>query len=187
MLESATSSSYTADLYVNTTTYGTETCVGTMAVYLNIWKGRKYEQSAGHTCVAVRTIKMLCTHSISSILACQDALSMPARHQSPAASSPAPALLLMCMSDPFTIAEQHDATNPNPNPNPNKCRMSRLYLRIANDVCGIPQAGLDPISPSGSVVLKLWWCKYCVSSLLIACESLKKLGLSKSLLFLILC
>ena len=33
MLESATSSLYKADLYVNTTTYGTETCVGTMVVY----------------------------------------------------------------------------------------------------------------------------------------------------------
>ena len=131
--------------------------------------------------------KLLCAHFISSILACQDAPSMPARHQSPAASSPAPALLWMCISDPFTIAEQHDATNPNLNPNPNNCRMSCLYLGIASDVCGIPQAGLDPISPSGSVVLKLWWCTCCVSSLLIACESLKELGLSKRLLFFILC
>ena len=58
MLRLPMRSSYKADLYVNTTTYGTEICVGigTMAAHLNMWEGRKHEQSAGHNCVAIRTI-----------------------------------------------------------------------------------------------------------------------------------
>lgn len=58
MLRSPMTSLYKAVLYVNTTTYGMETCVaiGTMAAHLNMWEGRKQRQSAGHACVAVRTI-----------------------------------------------------------------------------------------------------------------------------------